>query len=132
MNEIVECTKRLVDRGRRIEPVELIEVDVIGLQAAQGGVNCAEYVPSGVAAVERRWPGPSKAFRGKDKAVPPPLQPATEDLLGATLGREIAAERIDVRGIDEVDAAFRSSIENRHRRRLVTLQSEGHRPKTES
>ena len=111
--------------------MELVEVDVVGLQPVQGGVDCVEDVPPGVPGVEGRGPGWSEALRGKDETVPSSLQPATEDLLGATLGCEIAAERISVRGVDEVDAALCSPIEDRDRGRLVTLQSEGHRPKTE-
>ena len=53
MHKIVESTQRLVDRSRRIEPMELIEVDVVGLQTAEGSVNGIEDVLSGVAAVER-------------------------------------------------------------------------------
>ena len=53
MDKIVERTKRLVYRGRRIEAMELIEVDVVGLQTAQGCFDCIEDVPPGIAAVER-------------------------------------------------------------------------------
>jgi hypothetical protein len=112
MDEIIERTERFVDRGRWIEPMQLIEVDVVGLQAAQGCVDCVENVLSGVAAVERCGPGASKAFRREDEAIPPSMKPATEDLLRAADSREIASERIDVRTVDEVDSPFRSSIEN--------------------
>jgi len=47
------------------------------------------------------------------------------------LGCEIAAEWIGVRCVEEVDTALGSPIEDRDRRRLVALQSEGHRPKAE-
>ena len=53
MDEIVERAERLVDRGLCIEPMQLIEIDVVGLQATQGRVNGVEDVPSRVAAVER-------------------------------------------------------------------------------
>ena len=111
--------------------MELVEIDVVGSQTAQGCVDRVEDVPPGVPGVEGRRPGRSEALRGEDETVPSSLQPATEDLLGATLGCEIAAERIGVRGVDEVDAALGSPIEDRDRGGLVGLQSEGHRPKTE-
>ena len=38
------------------------------------------------------------------------MKPPTEDLLSAAHSREIAAERIDVRTVDEIDAALLSSI----------------------
>ena len=131
MDEVVERAERLVDRGRWIEPVELVEVDVVDLQTAQGCVDRVKDVPAGVPGVEGRRPGRFEALRGKDETVPSSQQPATEDLLGATLGCKVAAERIGVRGVDEVDAALRSPIEDRDRGGLVGLQSEGHRPKTE-
>ena len=131
MDEVVERAERLVDRGCWIEPVELVEVDVVGLQTAQGCVDRVKDVPPGVPGVEGRRPGRFEALRGKDETVPSSQQPATEDLLGATLGCKVAAERIGVRGVDEVDAALRSPIEDRDRGGLVALQSEGHRPKTE-
>ena len=52
MDEIVERTERLVNRGRCIEPMQLIEIDVVGLQATQGRFNGIKDVPSRVAAIE--------------------------------------------------------------------------------
>ena len=52
VDEIVEGAQRLVDRRRRVIAVELVEVDVVGLQASQRGIDRVEDVLAGVA--ERR------------------------------------------------------------------------------
>ena len=47
MDEVVERAERLIDRGRWVEPVELEEVDVVGLQTAQGCLDRVKDVPAG-------------------------------------------------------------------------------------
>ena len=49
----------------------------------------------------------------------------------APSGGQIAAQRVGVRGVDEVDTALGRPVEDADRGRLVTLQSEGHRPQAQ-
>ena len=77
--------------------------------------------------VERRRPGRDEALGGDDEPVPFPLQPAAEDFLGDPAGTQVPAERVGVRGVDEVDAAFGRAVEDRPRGRFVALQTERHR-----
>ena len=55
-----------------------------------------------------------------------------DDLLGAADGREVAAERIHVGGVEEGDATLRGPVEDRDRRLLVALETEGHRAEAEA
>ena len=81
-------------------------------------------------------PGPRahgpEALGGDHEVLPPPRQPPTHDLLGAPDGVERAAQRVDVRRVEEGDAARRRAIEDSGRRRLIALQPEGHRAETEA
>src|SRR5690606_37173133 len=97
--------------GPALRPVDLIEVEVIGLQARQGALDgLADMVPGeprpaphGAAIAA---PHPPRHLAGKDDvAAPAPrLQPAADVVLGAALGLGHAGHRVELRGIDEVDA----------------------------
>ena len=82
-------------------------------------------------AVERRRPGRREALGRDDEAVALALQPAADDLLGAARGVEVAAQRIGVGGVEEVDAALGGVVQDRDRCRLVALQAERHRAEAE-
>ena len=82
MDEVVEGAERLVDRGLRVVAVELVKVDVVGLQPAQGGIDGGEDVLAGVAPSKGAGPVAAEALGGDDETVPLALQPAAEDLLG--------------------------------------------------
>ena len=95
-DEVVEGAERLVDRVSRVVAVQLVQVDVVGLQAPERGVDRGQDVLAGVAAVERRRPGRPKHFVATMKRSRLPREPAAEDLLGAAPGRQVPAERVDV------------------------------------
>src|SRR5262249_20137912 len=57
----------------------------------------------------------------------PLLHPLAEDLLGAPDRLEAAAERVDVRGVEEADAPLHGGVEDREARVAVALEAEGHR-----
>src|SRR5208282_6841824 len=80
-----------------------------------------------VAAVERRRPGRDEALGRDDEAVPLAVQPAPQDLLGHPAGRKLPAQRVGIGGVEEVDAALGGPVEDRPRRGLVALESEGNR-----
>ena len=64
--------------------------------------------------------------------VAPALQPAAHDLFGASDGRDVAAQRIDVRGVEEIDAAVGGRVEDGVALRFVALQTEGHGAEAEA
>src|SRR5215831_8930288 len=96
VDQVVEGAEGLIDRRLEVVPVELVEVDVVGLQAPQGGLDGGEDVLAGVAAVEGRRPGRGEALGGDDEPVPPAVQPAPEDLLGNSPGGQLPAQRVGV------------------------------------
>jgi len=112
--------------------VELVEIDVVGAQPPEGGVDGIEHVLSRSPAVPRPLAHRPAALGGHDELVAAALEPAPHDLLGATRGLEAAAHRVDVGGVEERDAARRGAIEDRAGRRLVALQAEGHGAETEA
>ena len=131
VDQAVEGAQCLVDRRRRVIVVQLVEVDVAGLQASQRRLDGGEDVLAGVAGVEGRRPGRGEALGGKDETVPFPPQPATEDFLGNPPGAQIPAQGVGVRGVDEVDTAFGRPVENGDSGQLIALQPEGHRPQAQ-
>src|SRR5581483_870 len=54
-----------------------------------------------------------------------------EDLLGDAARAQVPAQRVGVRGVEEVDAALGRPVEDRERRALVGLKSERHRPQAQ-
>ena len=73
-----------------------------------------------------------KHFVATTKSVALAREPAADDLLGAARGGEVAAERIDVGGVEERDARVGGVVEDRARRVLVDLQAEGHRAEADA
>lgn len=69
---------------------------------------------------------------GDDITIAPALEPPADDFLGAAGQIVTAAERIDVRGVDEVDARIHRPIHDAARHVLFGLQTEGHRAERES
>jgi hypothetical protein len=106
--------------------VTLIEIDVVRAQPAQRAVDRVEDVLAGEPAVPRPIAHRAEALRGHHTLVPAPFEPAPEDRFRPADGVEPAAERIDVRRVEERDPTGRGAIEDRARRRLVALEPERH------
>ena len=54
------------------------------------------------------------------------LQPSPDDLLGPTDGGEVSAQRVDVRGVEEIDSALGGGVQDGVALGLVALKTEGH------
>jgi hypothetical protein len=107
--------------------VQLIQVDVVGAEPPQRRLDRVQDVLARHALVPRLRPHRADAFRRQHELVPLAAQPAADDLLRAA-GRVVAAtERIDVGGIEEVDATRRCRVQDGVALGLVALQAEGHR-----
>src|SRR5690349_16264146 len=104
----VEGGHHLVDVGELVPYVEPIEVDVVGLQAAQRCLDGGEDVLATVtAAVGVGRVGRAAEFGGDDQPVPVvgfPDEPAQEFFAGAA--------SVDVGGVDEGAAAFEVAMED--------------------
>ena len=84
-----------------IELVHVVEVDVVGLQAAQAGLDGAPHVEAGEAALVGSVADRVGDLGGQHPAVAGLLEGAADHLLGAAVG-------VDVGRVDEVDAGVRA------------------------
>ncbi len=89
--------------------VQPIEVDVVGLQAAEGILACGDYrFAPGAAGVGIAWIKVAAELRRDDQTVP--LGSVAADMIADDLLR--MAFGVAVRGIDEVAAELDEAIEN--------------------
>jgi len=113
--------------------VDLIQVDVVGLQAAQAvlagrddvvrrEVLAAVADPGGAARGAGDLGGQHQAFACARTAG----EPVAEDALGGAVGLGTCGHRIHLGRVDEVDAAFERAVEDGKGGGLVDLFAEGH------
>jgi hypothetical protein len=98
-DQVVEGGQRLLDRGGRVGLVQLVEVEVVGLEPAQRGLDRAHDVPPGAAGAEVVAVDPLHVHAelgGQHDVVAPALEGGAEQLLrGAVRGA------VDVRGVEQ-------------------------------
>ena len=99
LDEVVERSEGLLKRRRMVVAVELVEVDIVGAEAGEGVLNLGHDRLAGQAlAVRTGTHGVAQLGRDHDVvAVREVAQGSAEDLLARAL-------RVDVRGVEEVDA----------------------------
>ncbi|SNY46838.1 hypothetical protein SAMN05421748_10815 [Paractinoplanes atraurantiacus] len=101
--EIGQGRQGLLQVGARIEAVDLVEVDVVGAQAAQGVLDRRHDPAAGGALPVRVVAHRPAELGGDHDAVAAALQGLADDLLGF-------AVRVDVRRVDEVDAGVQGLV----------------------
>jgi hypothetical protein len=131
-DQIVQRAQRLLPRRERVVAVDLVEVDVIGAEALQAGVD-------GVHDVAARQPDRVGAAAGAPAGLgrhhhilAPRAQRLAQDLLRA-------ARRVDVGAVEEVDPRVQADAHQPIGLRLVgaadglehSLAAEGHGPEAE-
>jgi hypothetical protein len=103
-NELVEGVERLFDGREGVEGVHVVDVDVIGLEAAQTAFDLAAQVITRGAFVVRAV-AHAEGGLGRDKClIAIAFEGFAEDLFGATVA-------VDVRGVEEIDADFKTDVE---------------------
>jgi hypothetical protein len=130
--EVIQGAEGLVDRCRLVVAVQLVQIDVVGLQAAQGRIHGREDVLAGVTPVEGCRAGRSEALCGHDEAVSFPVQPPADNFLRHSPGAQIPAQGVGIGSVEEVDTALGGTVEDGDRRFLIALQAERHRPQAQS
>ena len=104
-HEIVERAQRLLDRGERVGPVDLVEVEPVGLQPLQarldGGHDVAARAAFLFAVVHRH-----AEFRGKHDVLAPVAQHLAEH------GLRAAAPAIDVGRIEQRDPGVERLVDD--------------------
>ena len=105
-HDVVQRAQRLFDRRVVIEAVDLIEVDVIGAEAAQAGVDGVVDVFAREAALVGVVAHRVEDLGGDDDAVArgEVLQRAAGDLFADAVG-------VHVGGVEEVDAGFQRAAD---------------------
>ncbi len=102
LDEVVQRLEGLLDGGRIVPAMNLIQIDVVGAEPAQAGVDGSENGFTGQAAAVRSLEHRDEYLGGDDHgfALRKILQGAADDLLGGAVG-------ISIGGIEEVDAGLR-------------------------
>ena len=115
------------------EEVDLIQIEVVGLQPPQRRLDGADHVlPAGAAIPRiRAHRCPELARQDHVLAAVARRHPPTDDLLGDAGQLAVVAVRIHVGGVDERDPRIEGGVEDVDRRRFVTLEAERHRAETE-
>src|SRR5271166_292031 len=104
--------------------MKIVDVQVIGFEAAQTFVDRPPNRRSRQAALVRRVAHFSADFPGYDDAVPPSLERLAEHLLRS-------AAVVDVGGIEEVEARLHQACDHADRGLLVSLPAESHGPEAQ-
>ena len=116
--------ERLVERRRHVGPVGEVEIDRVGLKALQRGFRRlldVARLEAFLALAHRR------ADLGDDNdaaAVPARLHPFADDRLGFAAHIARDPGRIDIGGVDGVEAGRRKAIQHRERGLLVRRPAE--------
>jgi len=102
--------------------VQVVQVDAVGLQAAQAGLDGAGEVEAAGAVVVGSLAHGGDALGGQDHviALAIGLQHVAQDLLGG-------AAAVDVSGVDEVDATLECDVGDARGLGLVGAVAPGHR-----
>jgi hypothetical protein len=104
-DKVGERRERLLDVGRRVGPVDLVQVDPVGPQPPEAVLDLpddpAPRVAPAIGAVAHR----EMHLGGEDDLVAPAPQRLPHDLLGLTCG-------VHIRGVDEIDALIERSVDD--------------------
>ena len=115
-DHVVEGAQGFLDRRSRIPSVEIVDIDVVGLQTLQAFFQLLKDVVAGTTALIRAveacaWAASAgnfdAHFGGDDDFAP--LRGLADDLTDELLGMSIC---VDVRRIDEVDAEIEALMED--------------------
>ena len=118
-------------RRAAIDVVHLVEIDVIGLQAAQAFFAGAADVIGGQEALVGPFAHAPEDLGGDDDFLAPTAalrEPAPDDLLGDAFAHFPA---VDVGGVEEVDAQFQGAIHDGERIFFGGVRAEVHRAQTQ-
>ena len=126
VHEVRQRAQRVVDVGPRVGTVDLVQVDVVRVEAPEALLALADDPPAGVAAHVRVGAHVAVHLRREHDVVAPSLKCLGDDRFGLP-------GRVHVGGVDEVDAGIERRVD--HVDRLVVVgiapRAEHHRPETE-
>jgi hypothetical protein len=125
-DEVGERAERLLDVGVRGRAVDLVEVDPVGAEPAQRVLDGLDDPAPGAAAPVRVIAHRHEELGGEHDVVAATLEGLADDLLGL-------AGRVDVGGVDEVDAGVKGRVDDADRVLVVGVApgAEHHRAEAE-
>ena len=125
-DQVGQRAEGLLDVGVLARPVHLVQVDVVGVQAAQRVLDLADDPPAGAAPLVRVGPHRHEELRGQHDVVAAPGEGLADDPFRLALG-------VDVGGVDEVDAGIQGAVDDADGVGLVLVspRAEHHRPQAQ-
>ena len=118
-HQVIQRVERLFQWGRGIPGMDLIQVDIVRLQAPQAGLDLLEDRRAGEPLSVRPLSHPAPDLGRQDHSVAPAVQGLADDLLAA-------AAAVDVRGVQKVDPRVERAVDHTQGEGLVGLIAEGH------
>ena len=116
-DQVIERPQRLLERRHRIEPMDLVEIDVVGLETPEAPLNLLHDVPARAVRIVRAVAGLLPALGRNDRLVPPAPQRAAHDRFGQRGHRR--GRRGAIRGVNQVHAVVQRVVDHRRGGRLV-------------
>src|SRR5262249_8113878 len=126
LNDCIEGSECFINRGVGIRSMDLIQIDVIGVEAAQARVDRIEDMDSRETAVVRPFSHRHPAFGCKPASGPLAFEPFADYLFGLTSPVERNRHWIDIGCVNEIDSPLDSSIHYLERRLLIALVPKSH------
>jgi len=114
-DECIQGAESFFHRRDRVVGVDLIEVDVVGLQAAEASFDGVHDMPARRAHIVTAGADSSEDFGGDDDVFARDLQ----ILERLTKHRFALAFRVDIRSIEEVDAGLKAGFDEFVGSRLI-------------
>ncbi len=108
VDQVRERGQRLLDVGVGVRPVDLVQVDVVGLQAAQRVLDLGHDPAPGVASLVGIVAHRRRTLGREDDVVAAPLERLADDLFGLAAG-------VHVGGVDEVDPRVQRLVDDADR-----------------
>jgi len=112
-HQVIQRAQRFVEWRVPVRGMRLVEIDVVGIQAAQAVLDGAHDVLAAEALAVRPVPH-ARAHLGRDHdlVARPGAQPPADDALGDAAGIAGCPPAVDVRRVDEVDAGLPGAVEH--------------------
>src|ERR1700680_2525408 len=103
MNQVIQRPERLIERRFSIGKMHLIQIEIVGLQTAQAGLNRLEDMLARPATIIGASAHREKELGRQHNLFASPFEPVTYIFFGAALALQRTAKWIGISGIKESD-----------------------------